>query len=374
VTYASNITDVDDKIINRAIEEGISEKEVAAKYAKAFFEVVEKIGAKPFDETPHATEFIPEMIDFISDLINKGFAYQVPSGVYFDVSKLNEYGVLSNQKIEELRSSVRIDNETDKLDSVDFALWKVTQEGIKYDSPWGAGRPGWHTECVVMNNKLFNGEELDIHGGGFDLKFPHHENEIAQSLAHDDHHLAKYWMHVGRLDLANIKMSKSLKNDVKIKDLLQHYDGNVYRLMLLAHHYRAPISYTSDLMEQYKKTYDKISYTLNKWNFQFILKDVKDDLMDDSIDTFINYMDDDFNTPMVVTLLDSLVKELNKREDKKIFNTLKTILNVIGITPVVIEPTKDDLKNYMDWNEARLNKDFAKADTLRKLLSEKGWI
>src|SRR5690606_27591308 len=142
----------------------------------------------------------------------------------------------------------------------------------------------------------------------------------------------------------------------------------------LAHHYRAPISYTSDLMEQYKKTYDKISYTLNKWNFQFILKNVKDDSMDRSVDEFIKYMDDDFNTPMVVTLLDSLVKELNKSEDKKIFNTLKVLLNVLGITPVVIEPTKDDLKNYMDWNEARLNKDFAKADTLRKLLSEKGWI
>ncbi|MBN3490901.1 cysteine--tRNA ligase [Acholeplasma equirhinis] len=377
VTYASNITDIDDKIINKAKDLKVSEKEIAQKYADQFFEVIKRVGAKPFDETPYATDYIPEMIEFISDLIENGFAYQVPSGVYFDVSKLKDYGVLSNRKIEDLISNVRIENESDKHDSVDFTLWKITDEGIKYDSPWGMGRPGWHTECVVMNNKLF-GDNLDIHGGGFDLKFPHHENEIAQSMAHDHHHLATYWMHVGRLDFGKEKMSKSLGNDIKLKDLLENYDGGAYRLMLLAHHYRAPIAFTTELMEQYQKTYDKISNTLNKWNFKFrsMGMNTKFNIEDyqKRLNDLITLMDNDFDTPNVISLIDATVKDLNKEEDIELFIKLKGILNVLGVEPKINEPEQKDLKTYEDWLNARNNKDFAKADELRNILSQKGWI
>lgn len=374
VFYASNITDVDDRIIAKAASLKVSEDAVAKKYADAFFEVVQSIGSQQFDLTPHATNYIEQMIKFIKKLIDDGFAYIVKSGIYFNVAKVDDYGILSNQKIEELKKGVRIDLEVDKRDDVDFALWKFTEQGVKYDSPWGKGRPGWHTECVVMNYEIFD-EEADIHGGGFDLKFPHHENEIAQSVAHSHHHLAKYWMHVGRLDMGKEKMSKSLGNDIKIKTLLKKFNGNAYRFMLLAHHYRRPFQFTDDLIEQYQNSYDKISYTLNKWNFNFKLKETKPvSPRNADIEAFKKLMDDDFNTGLVVTLLDQLIKELNKLESIEVFESIKTILNVLGIVPKINEPESADLEKYNLWQQARSNKDYQQADVLRDYLSNKGWI
>ncbi len=374
VTYASNITDVDDKIIEKANQLQMTEKALSTKYADAFFNVVKAVNSLDFDMTPYATNYIDQMIEFIDALIKDGYAYVTDNGVYFRVSKINDYGILSNQKLDQLKTGVRIDLETNKESDADFVLWKTTSEGISFKSPWGNGRPGWHTECVVMNNAIFN-TELDIHGGGFDLKFPHHENEIAQSMAHNHHHLSKYWMHVGRLDLDKEKMSKSLGNDIKLVNLLKNYNANSYRLMLLAHHYRQPIGFNNDLIEQYQKAYDKISYTLNKWHFNFVLNQ-NDELLSDeaSIESFKQFMDDDFNTPNVVTLIDGLLKTLNKESNKKIYNAIMVILDCLGIKPNILEVTKEDINNYRMWETARVQKDFKKADELRNLLSTKGWI
>ncbi|HHY96494.1 MAG TPA: cysteine--tRNA ligase [Acholeplasma sp.] len=374
VIYASNITDVDDKIINKAKESNRTEKEIATKYANEFFRISEKIGSLKPDITPYATNYIEEMITYIGELIEMGYAYVTNSGIYFSVSKIDDYGILSGQKIEDLRSNVRIENEDDKIDNADFALWKFTEEGIKFDTPWGKGRPGWHTECAVMNHVLFQ-DELDIHGGGFDLKFPHHENEIAQAKAHDGHHLAKYWMHVGRLDFGQEKMSKSLGNIIKVKDLLEKYDAGAYRLMIFAHHYRNPIEFSYTLMDQYQKTYDKISYTLNKWQFMFQLKglDVKTDIKILE-DEFNEIMYDDINTPNVITLIEKYVKELNKNQDLAYLRMIEKILNILGVEPKVNVPTRDDLDMYLKWEEARNQKDFKRADEIRSYLSEKGWI
>lgn len=374
VKYASNITDVDDKIIDRAQKLHITEKELATTYTNNFFEIAKKIGGYNFDVTPHATNYIEEMIKFIGELIADGFAYKTQSGVYFRVDKIKDYGILSNQQVKDLKTGVRIDLETDKEKDYDFALWKNTEEGIKYHAPWGDGRPGWHTECVVMTNEIFGGE-IDIHGGGFDLKFPHHENEIAQSVAKHDHHLAKYWMHVGRLDLANEKMSKSLGNDIKLKDLVETYNPNAYRLMLLAHHYRAPIQFSDDLIEQYQKAYDKISYTLNKWHFHMILNNIDENGLDhESIKSFEEFMNDDFATPRVITLIDKLIKDLNKDFKAENYNTIILILNTLGLIPNILEVLDEDIENYKNWQQARLEKNYEKADIYRKPLLDKGFI
>ena len=225
-----------------------------------------------------------------------------------------------------------------------------------------------------MTTKLFEGE-LDIHGGGFDLKFPHHENEIAQSVAHNGHHLARYWMHVGRLDLAEEKMSKSLGNDIKLKELIKTYHPFAYRLMILAHHYRAPIAFSEDLIVQYQKSYDKISYTMNKTNFHLKLAGLEGGkVIQEVMDEFESYMNEDFGTPRVITLIDKLIKDLNRSVDLNTFVSLNTILDVLGVEPKINEVSDSDIKNYKLWQEARANKDYALADTYREALLEKGFI
>ena len=217
VEFVSNVTDVDDKIINRAIEEEVTEAEIAEKYLNYFLECNQLLNALPFTSMPKVTENMDEMIQFIHELVERGFAYAVDGDVYFRIDKVREYGQLSGKKIEELEVGARIAEDSKKENPLDFVLWKKTDKGITWDSPWGAGRPGWHTECVVMIGKEFGGK-IDIHGGGTDLQFPHHENEIAQSICMNGHSLANYWMHVGRLGLNNEKMSKSLGNGIYLSD------------------------------------------------------------------------------------------------------------------------------------------------------------
>ncbi|CDR31386.1 Cysteine--tRNA ligase [Acholeplasma oculi] len=374
VIYASNITDVDDKIIEKARLLNQDTLEVSKHFADRFLDVVKRVGSKAFDHTPYATDYINEMITYIQELMDKGFAYETSSGVYFSVSKLDSYGKLSNQKSDELLQGVRIELEKDKVDQRDFAIWKKTTDGLNYMSPWGQGRPGWHTECAVMNHELFGGL-IDIHGGGFDLKFPHHENEIAQSSAHDHHDLAKYWMHVGRLDFGKEKMSKSLGNDVKLFKLLDHFSPSAYRLMLFAHHYRQPIPFSEELMTQYQKAYDKISYTLNKWNFHMALENNHIAQPSDTLlKTFEAYMNDDFNTGMVVTLIDQTLKEINKSADSELAYALIQILDVLGIEVTTHKVEAKDLIMYQEWLNYKAAKDFKKADELRQILIQKGWI
>ncbi|MDE5855711.1 MAG: cysteine--tRNA ligase, partial [Anaeroplasmataceae bacterium] len=256
VHYASNITDVDDKIINQAVAENKTEKEIAGYYEKCYFEAVEKLGSSKPEFIPHATEYIDEMISFIEELIKKEYAYEVDGDVFFRVKKIPNYGCLSNQVSEELEQGARISVNEKKENPLDFSLWKKTEVGIKWKSPFGEGRPGWHTECVVMNHKLF-GNQIDIHGGGMDLKFPHHENEIAQNEALYHNSLAKYWMHVGRLEFEGQKMSKSLHNVIYVKDLENNKSGMIMRMVLVFTPYRNNFSYSQEIFDQYEKIFDK---------------------------------------------------------------------------------------------------------------------
>ena len=380
VTYASNITDVDDKIIQKAIKENVSENEITEKYIEAYWNDVHKLGSNRPDVTPHATDFIVQMIDFINDLINKGHAYEKDGDVYFRVLSVKDYGMLSNQRTDNLESGARISVGEKKESPLDFTLWKKTNEGIMWDSPWGKGRPGWHTECVVMIDSVFN-NKIDIHGGGSDLKFPHHENEIAQSIACNNHNLSNTWMHVGRLDFNNEKMSKSIGNVVWAHELLEIYPPNAFRMLILNTNYRQPINYTTELMNQFKNEYEKIE---RMYRQAFISLDLKDaftkKVNDEIINQFKEYMDDDFNTANVITIIYDLAKKINGFIRNKslelgiYFNTLKTILDVLGIKIEANRLSPSDKEIYLSWEEARINKDFIKADELRKVLVEKGLL
>ncbi|MCR1809182.1 cysteine--tRNA ligase [Haploplasma modicum] len=374
VNYVSNITDIDDKIINEAKVLKVKEEELTNKFIEEFIKDTKRIGSKLPDQMPKATNYISEMIDYIDDLIDKGYAYKTKSGVYFKTTKLDSYGSLSKQNKDDLEESVRIENKSDKLDFRDFSLWKNTEEGLSYDSPFGIGRPGWHIECAVMNNDIF-GETIDIHGGGTDLIFPHHENENAQTIAHSNHGLANYWMHVGRVDLDNIKMSKSLNNTILVKDLK---DPISYRLLILAHHYRNPINYSDELYLEFISMYDKIIRTLKRTRLMFGSSFDQNMFDHEILNKFEKEMDQDLNTPNVITLILEVIKELNKTNSDiikmiKLYNSLKTILEVLGLMPE-IKLEEKTLKSYMLWQQARLDKDYAKADLLRKELLEEGWI
>lgn len=381
VCYASNITDVDDKIINKAIEENTTEEAIATRYAEAYFNNCNDLGAMKPDVIPYATKYINQMIDFIKTLIDTGFAYQANGNVYFRVSKIKDYGVLSNQIAEELNAGARIDVADAKEDPRDFVLWKNTDKGIKWDSPFGAGRPGWHTECVVMNQDIFH-NMLDIHGGGMDLKFPHHENEIAQSEACFNHHLSKYWMHVGRLDMNGEKMSKSLGNVVRVNDIKDHDDLMILRLLIITSPYRSNINYSDDLFNQYKNEYQKIVRAFKQASQLLDINDVSNDnVSDDDIEVFRQEMDNDFNTPNVLTLVQKLVKEINASIRTKDFNlvsiktnTLKLILSILGLELKYDKLSKEDKELFNNWNKLKAEKNFDEADKLRAKLLERGLL
>ena len=246
VTYVSNFTDVDDKIIKAAQKEGKTEKELTEFYIQEFLKVTKALGSDKPNITPKVTEYIPKIIEYIDNLVKIGAAYVVDGDVYFRVPLINDYGSLSGINPQDLVVGARIEENSKKESPLDFALWKTTDEGIKWDSPWGKGRPGWHTECCVMIDTIFPNQEIDIHGGGYDLKFPHHENEIAQTEATHHNKIAHYWMHNGFINFGNEKMSKSLGNVVYAKDMIEKYGGPVTRLVILNAHYRQPVNYTDE--------------------------------------------------------------------------------------------------------------------------------
>jgi cysteinyl-tRNA synthetase len=379
VNYASNITDVDDKIINKAIEEGVTEKEITDRYEKAYFEDVNRLGSEKPDFVPHATEYIPEMESFIKGLEDKGYAYSNDGDVYFRINKLPEYGILSNQNKDELENGVRIDVSDKKESPLDFTLWKKTDKGIQWESPFGKGRPGWHTECVCMIDKIFNHTEIDVHGGGMDLKFPHHENEIAQANAMYHNHLAKYWMHVGRLDMNGEKMSKSLGNVVRVVDLSKE-DLMILRLLIVTAPYRSNINYNDELLTQYKNEYQKITRAYKQAALKLDLASVEQKSCDnDYIEKFKEYMDNDFNTPNVLTLVQTIVKEINqlvRTADNDMLaiktNTLKTIMNVLGVELNYNKLNEENKDLYNKWNALKKEKNFEEADKIRAILTERG--
>lgn len=373
VYYVSNITDIDDKIIEEAKKLNIKEEELTTTYTNAFIEASLSLGSSLPNLMPKATHYIENIITYIEQLLAKDFAYITSSGIYFNTNKLQNYGQLSGQNLEELAKSVRITNQSDKKDFRDFTLWKFTTDGLNFNSPWGNGRPGWHTECAVMNNEIFNGM-IDIHGGGSDLVFPHHENENAQNMAIHNHGLSKYWMHVGRVDFDNVKMSKSLGNTVLVKDLI---DPISYRLLILAHHYRTPINYSEELKQEFIEMNDRIVRTIKRTHIKLGLNINKDNINNEYLTNFKNEMNNDLNTPNVITLILEIIKNMNKEKDifklEQLFNTLNIILQCLSLKPQY-NLTKETILLYNSWQEARQNKDFVKADELREKLLKEGWI
>lgn len=370
VKYASNYTDINPKITKAAETLGMTEREVANKFIKAYEEDLKNYNCSNIDYRPRVINYLDDIFNFISKLIEKDYAYVVDGDVYFRVSKIKDYGILSNQSIEELISGSRVDIDEKKENPLDFALWRKTTEGETFTSPWGEGIPGWHTECVVMINKLF-GDKIDIHAGGVDLKFPHHENEIAQSIALNNNYIANYWMHNGHININNVKMSKSLNNFILAKDFIKEHSANVIKLAFLSTNYRQPLNLTDKVFDEALIIDNKIKTVLKSANNELNIKNIHN-IKEEKDSTFEEYMNDDFNTPNVITLLLSLVKDLNQEIRNKgnniltLTNKILTITNILGLSYSMPEFTEKQKETYNNWIKAREDKDFALADTLRE--------
>ncbi len=387
VKMVMNFTDIDDKIIKKAKEENKTEKEVSEYYIEQFLDVCRKINCDHGVEHPKVTNYIDEIIRFIEELVQKGYAYVSGDDVYFRVHSLEEYGMLSNQKVENLESGARIEVNNQKESPIDFTLWKKTSDdGVKWDSPFGAGRPGWHTECVVMINKLL-GDIVDIHGGGNDLKFPHHENEVAQSMALNRTALANYWLHNARIDLRGEKMSKSLGNVIWLYELVEKYKPQSYRLLILANNYMQTINYDDEIMLQMTNEWEKIDKTYTslyrKVELDGLMNYVVGKASEELMNNFLNSMANNFNTSLAITALYDLMKTINKDlrnkatlqetliEELKAFNDM---LEILGLVPSVKPLTEEEKTLVLAWQMARNNKDFEQADKLRAQITEKGIV
>lgn len=386
VTFVSNYTDVDDKIIKAAKEEGITEKELTDKYIEAYEDIRKQLNLLFPTYTPRVTETMQPIIDFIQNLVDTGFAYEVDGDVYFRVPKIKEYGMLSGIKIEDLiaGASDRVDENDKKESSTDFALWKKTDEGIQFESPWSKGRPGWHTECVVMINDLFEDGKIDIHGGGQDLKFPHHENEIAQSIACHQHPIADVWMHNQMININNEKMSKSLGNVLWAKDLIKDLGCNVYKWLMLSTHYRNPLNFTDDVLNNVKKEVNKIENILKQTSLYLQVNHYSDDkYCKESVDQMVEALSDDLNTSLAMSQILGQVKVLNQlmrtkdKDNEQIslgYNTLIKMLDVMGFVHDIKTLSEDDIALYQEWMDQKAQKNFDQADILRKQLQDKGII
>ena len=371
VTYASNFTDINPKIIKAAQELGITEREVANKFIAAYLKDLEDYQCGKIDIHPTVLENLDNIYTFIQKLIDKGYAYEIDGDVYFRVNKIKDYGCLSNNNLDELESGARLEIDEKKEDPLDFALWRKSTEGEYFISPWGQGIPGWHTECVVMINSIF-GEKIDIHGGGVDLKFPHHENEIAQSMALNNNHLANYWMHNGHINVEGVKMSKSLGNFILAKDFIKNSKANIVKLAMFKTHYRLPFNIKEELFKECGLLNDKIYNTLKQANLQIEINDIAINQIkqDEKINEI---MDEDFNTPNLITYLLELIKELNMALRNKgkiglLYDKINLIINILGLHYDLKKLSKDDKETYKKWLDAKENKDYAKADELRSIL------
>ena len=383
VRYVSNFTDVDDKIINQAIAEGVSEREIADRYIKAYNDVRSSLNIIPLDATPRVTETMDEIIEFIDKLVKGGYAYEVDGDVYFSVESDPKYGELSHQRLEDLNAGARIETNDQKRNPLDFALWKKTEKGIKWDSPWGEGRPGWHTECVVMIGKEFNSGLIDIHGGGKDLKFPHHENEMAQSECCNHHHLANYWVHNGMLETKGGKMSKSLGNTQWAKDVIAENGANLVRWFLLSGKYRDSLIYDDETFNAAKSELLKIETALKQAEVKSQIADVTfgEEYDQDKYQEFLDQMADDLNTPNAYMVIFDTVKLLNQalrtrdidwKQVEREYNAVRKMMEILGVFIEKKELSEEDRETYRKWNEAKSVKDFETADRYRNILMEKG--
>lgn len=386
VTFVSNYTDVDDKIIKAAKAEGITEKELTDKYIKAYEDVRAGLNIEDPTYKPRVTETMPEIINFIQVLIDKGYAYEVDGDVYFRVTKVKEYGMLSGIKVEDLIAgasdrTLSVDDKK-KESTTDFALWKKTNEGIQFDTPWSKGRPGWHTECVVMINKLFKDGKIDIHGGGQDLKFPHHENEIAQSMAYNGHPIANYWMHNQMINIDGEKMSKSLGNVLWAKDLIVEFGCNVFKWLMLSTHYRNPLNMTDDVIAGVRKEVSKAENATKSASLYLQVNHVPaHDYKKETVDAMVNALEDDLNTSLALTQILDQVKVLNQvmrvreKDNDVIATEYATLVKMGDVLGFLFEGTKlseEDIALYEEWNAYKKEKNFDEADRVRKELTERG--
>ncbi|EQI75864.1 cysteine--tRNA ligase [Clostridioides difficile Y307] len=393
VTYVQNFTDVDDKIINRSHEEGISPEEVAAKYIKEYFVDCDGLGIKRATVHPQVTDNIQQIIEFIKELEDKGYAYAVNGDVYFDTNKFEGYGKLSGQKQEDLEAGARIEGNDQKRHPMDFVLWKAKKEGEPgWDSPWGEGRPGWHIECSVMS-KRYLGETIDIHAGGQDLTFPHHENEIAQSEARSGKTFSKYWMHNGYININDEKMSKSKGNFFTVRDISKLYDLEIVRFFMLSAHYRNPVNFSDEMLNQAKAGLERLYNTKEKLEFTLSnlvespLTEKEVELvkeLDDFRQKFIDAMDDDVNTADAVSVIFELAKLINSNVDENSslefakkcldeFNELTGVLNIVNKKKDTVLD-KDIEELIQKRTDAKKNKEFQLADDIRQQLLDMGIV
>lgn len=374
VKYASNFTDINPKIIAAAKELSLTEREVANKFIDAYLKDIASYECYNVTDRPTVLENLDNIFKFIEKLIELDYAYNVDGDVYFRVSKIKDYGILSNNTLEELESGARVEVDEKKEDPLDFALWRKTKEGESFDSPWGKGIPGWHTECVVMINNLF-GEKIDIHGGGVDLKFPHHENEIAQSMAINNSKLANYWMHNGHINVNGTKMSKSLGNFILAKDFIKLHEPNVIKLAMFKTHYRLPFNISDELFEEAKILDEKIFNALKQAYIKIQVENLK--IKNINKDDRINeIMDNDFNTPNLITYLIDLIKELNSNlranlEITDLYDKINLVIDILGLHYQLPSMCKEDIDLYNNWLEAKNKKDFNLSDKLRDELITK---
>ncbi|MEG0074941.1 MAG: cysteine--tRNA ligase [Eubacterium sp.] len=393
VKFVQNFTDVDDKIINRSIEEGITAAEVADKYIKEYFIDADALGIHRADVHPRVSDHMREIIEMIKTLEEKGLAYNVNGNVYYQVEHFHDYGKLSKQSIEDLKSGARIDINDEKHSPLDFALWKKKKDGEPYwESPWGQGRPGWHIECSAMSRKHL-GDSIDIHGGGQDLIFPHHENEIAQSEGSCGCNFANYWVHNGYININNEKMSKSKGNFFTVRDIAKHYDLEVVRMFMLMAHYRSPVNFSDELLGQAQNALERLYNA--KFQMEFLLENTKTETATNEEKIWINHlkhyknsfiaaMDDDLNTADAISSIFELVRDANSTlkdtSSKECVNAalslFKELTDVIGL---VVKNKENDLESEVEdliakRQEARKNKNFALSDQIRDDLLARGII
>lgn len=378
VVYVENITDIDDKIIKRAKQNKQTIKEITDTYIRYMHEDFAKLGILPPDYEPRATDYIPSMVNIIKNLLEKGFAYKADNGdVYYSVKKFANYGKLSGRNLEELRAGERVDIGSFKFkqDPMDFVLWKHSKDNEpSWNAKFGNGRPGWHIECSAMSENIL-GKSFDIHGGGQDLIFPHHENEIAQSEAHNECKFARYWLHNGFLNLNDEKMSKSLGNFYTLREMLEAYDAEVIRLSMLKTHYRSPLNFSNEVMEDVKATLTRLYMAIKPFNQDVSL--YKINWEDTYAKKFKQAMDEDFNTPLALTVLFEMVNEINKTGNNELVKLMISLANTIGLlgrqaneylqsgSDISVEEINQLI---VDRNNARKSKNYQLADEIRKKL------
>ncbi|WP_342268869.1 cysteine--tRNA ligase [Spiroplasma endosymbiont of Aspidapion aeneum] len=380
--FLINVTDIDDKIIKRALDENVSENIISEKFTKYFINDLNSLKVIKPNNIIKVTDHVPEIIEFIQQLINKGAAYTNDGNVYFNIKNFEkEYGRLSNQTLNMLIPGNKNEGLNQKTNILDFALWKNTKEGIKYKSPWGYGRPGWHTECSVFNDLYFN-DTIDIHIGGIDLKFPHNENERIQFYAKNNIELSRIWVYNGHLSVNGFKMSKSLNNTLTIQDFILEYGVETLRFLFFNTNYKSPLNISKDVIDASKKWIEKHEKLIKTLNWKVYLEEVvSEGCTSDKIGLWnskiINYFEDDLNLPMIVTIIDEVYKSINYnlkigKINKNVLNFYKNILKKLGFCSKIKELVKEDKNLLSIWKQALKDKNYSEADRIRNILIDKG--